>query len=69
LNDQIPREANYVWQKLLTFPLREEISGKSKDFYYLDYVLRFNINIEQNPRDLARLRRREGQARAVEKKY
>lgn len=62
---RIPREANYVWHKLLTFPLREETGGKSKDLYYLYYVLRYSPNIEQITGDLARLRTRRAQARAV----
>lgn len=64
---RIPREANYVWHKLLTFPLREETGGKSKDLYYLYYVLRFSPNIEQLTGDLARLRTRKTQAQAVGK--
>ena len=63
----IPREANYIWHKLLTFALREETSGKSKDLYYLYYVLRFSPNIEQVIRDLEILRTRKSEAKAVEK--
>ncbi len=62
---RIPREANYVWHKLLTFSSREETGGKSKDLYYLYYVLRYSPNTEQLTSGLAKLRTNKAQARAV----
>lgn len=58
INVFIPCPENYVFHKLLTFPLRGDQTKMRKDLYYVYYILRFVPNSTYMLRDIAKFKYR-----------